>query len=311
MAPSPAAARAQRPSTSSESPPLNSSSADPSGVEGGWMPTVRTPAGGRLKLKPGMRAKIEGLHSRLDLNGMECVLVRPTPIRALATHVESWDVQLAGTVGEGELLRVMPANLVVIAPPASAAPTKYWQRTWIDGLERLIGPYSVSSDEPAGMMPYLPGLVAFAFLNNIMATRQLSGQFGQREASAFSGLDPAEKFAYIEREAGALGVPVDELRQRAYITPGHYARDIVRVRSALVGEDEPVARPVAPEEGVVSPCEGAAGRQFCHEFGHGIAQIHEPPEPPSFVTLDCPHTPNCVHRVSRMPQIWTECIFLP
>ena len=88
-----------------------------------------------------------------------------------------------------------------------------------------------------------------------------------------------------------------------------------RVRSALVGEDEPVARPVSPATVDASGCEGqplglgAAGRQLCHEFGHGIAQIHEAPAPPSFVTLDCPHTPSCVHRVSRMPQIWAESLW--
>ena len=99
-------------------------------------------------------------------------------------------------------------------------------------------------------------------------------------------------------------MPVDELRHRYHISPPDYARDIVRVRSALVGEDEPVAGPVAASDDFTSPCEGAAGRQLCHEFGHGIAQIHPAPAPPSFVTLYCPHTPSCVHRTSRMPQIW-------
>ena len=59
----------------SPSSPLHYPSALEGGLPGGWKPAVQAPP--RLKLEAGMRAKIEGLHSRLDLNGMECVVLRP------------------------------------------------------------------------------------------------------------------------------------------------------------------------------------------------------------------------------------------
>ncbi len=97
---------------------------------------------------------------------------------------------------------------------------------------------------------------------------------------------------FIHMEADAVGVTLDEYRQRQHIIP----TDVMVIRAALLPGSAPIGT-VTSEPLAGAPWHeadtGSLGRGFCHEFGIAMGQARPPPVQPSWLILACLHQPKC------------------